>query len=413
MTRAAQLCTRAALADVARGRGRLDLSLVLAREAVQLAERIGRESLAHHPRLQFCQTATALDLFDEARAVAEQGRRIVSAVGGAWSHPQYHLVLAELHLAAGRLDDARSTAEAGLATSADRRAPQAVMPLLALLARLALRCDAPEAAAELLHEADRVAARQGEHGHELAFARAEYWAALDRAVDGFEAVEAMYPSLVAWPLPLVQEPLVAMRLLDLARRARRPEEAWSVVTAVKAVAARNPRSRSLNGVAAHVDALHRGDTAALRQAVHLLRGTPRPLVLAAALEDLALAERDDGRHEPAARLLAEAEELHRHAASARDRERVAALRQGLTGSPAGGTADSTAWDSLTPSELRVVRFVAQGLTNREVAQRLSVSRHTVDSHLRHTFTKLGVGNRVELTRIFLAREGAISNGAVT
>ncbi|MGQ4452730.1 helix-turn-helix transcriptional regulator, partial [Streptomyces griseus] len=62
------------------------------------------------------------------------------------------------------------------------------------------------------------------------------------------------------------------------------------------------------------------------------------------------------------------------------------------------------WDQLTPSELRVVRLVAQGLTNREVAEKLFLSPHTVDSHLRHSFTKLGVTSRVELTRQVLTHE---------
>lgn len=57
---------------------------------------------------------------------------------------------------------------------------------------------------------------------------------------------------------------------------------------------------------------------------------------------------------------------------------------------------------MTDSELRVVRLVAQGLTNREAASRLFLSPHTVDSHLRHSFTKLGVNRRVELTRHVLA-----------
>ncbi|MFI9340646.1 ATP-binding protein [Streptomyces sp. NPDC052773] len=68
--------------------------------------------------------------------------------------------------------------------------------------------------------------------------------------------------------------------------------------------------------------------------------------------------------------------------------------------PVDGTAGD--WDSLTPSEVRVVRLVAEGLTNRETAQRLAVSAHTVDSHLRRAFAKLGVSRRVELARYVLA-----------
>ena len=53
---------------------------------------------------------------------------------------------------------------------------------------------------------------------------------------------------------------------------------------------------------------------------------------------------------------------------------------------------------MTDSELAVARLVAQGLSNRQVAERLFVSPHTVSSHLRHVFAKLGVNSRVELTR---------------
>ena len=47
----------------------------------------------------------------------------------------------------------------------------------------------------------------------------------------------------------------------------------------------------------------------------------------------------------------------------------------------------------------MVRLVADGLTNREVAERLYVSPHTVNGHLRHAFEKLGITSRVALTRI--------------
>ena len=55
------------------------------------------------------------------------------------------------------------------------------------------------------------------------------------------------------------------------------------------------------------------------------------------------------------------------------------------------------WPSLTPSELRIAGFVAKGLINKDIAQRLFVSPHTVDAHLKHVYTKLGIHSRVELT----------------
>ena len=57
------------------------------------------------------------------------------------------------------------------------------------------------------------------------------------------------------------------------------------------------------------------------------------------------------------------------------------------------------WAALTDSEGAVARLVAEGLTNREVAAKLFVSRHTVSGHLRSLFIKLAINSRVELTRL--------------
>ena len=53
-------------------------------------------------------------------------------------------------------------------------------------------------------------------------------------------------------------------------------------------------------------------------------------------------------------------------------------------------------DLLTPREHDVVRCVAEGLSNREVARRLKISEHTVKNYLLHVFDKLGVSSRVEV-----------------
>jgi DNA-binding CsgD family transcriptional regulator len=54
-------------------------------------------------------------------------------------------------------------------------------------------------------------------------------------------------------------------------------------------------------------------------------------------------------------------------------------------------------ESLTPSERRVADLAAQGLTTRQVAQALFVTPKTVEYHLRHTYQKLDIGSRTELT----------------
>jgi DNA-binding CsgD family transcriptional regulator len=54
---------------------------------------------------------------------------------------------------------------------------------------------------------------------------------------------------------------------------------------------------------------------------------------------------------------------------------------------------------MTKSELAVAQLVVNGLTNREIADRLFVSPHTVNTHLRNVFAKLEVNSRVDLTRL--------------
>jgi predicted ATPase/class 3 adenylate cyclase/DNA-binding CsgD family transcriptional regulator len=57
---------------------------------------------------------------------------------------------------------------------------------------------------------------------------------------------------------------------------------------------------------------------------------------------------------------------------------------------------STGWASLTPTELKVVTLVAEGLTNPEIGERLFIGRGTVKTHVAHVFTKLGLRTRAEL-----------------
>jgi DNA-binding CsgD family transcriptional regulator len=60
---------------------------------------------------------------------------------------------------------------------------------------------------------------------------------------------------------------------------------------------------------------------------------------------------------------------------------------------------------LTDSELKVVRLIAAGRTNREAGEQLFVSPHTVSSHLRRAFAKLDVSSRVELSRLAADHDG--------
>ena len=57
--------------------------------------------------------------------------------------------------------------------------------------------------------------------------------------------------------------------------------------------------------------------------------------------------------------------------------------------------------ALTPREADVATLVVEGLTDREIAQRLILSRHTVSQHARSIYRKLDVGSRVALTRALI------------
>ena len=66
---------------------------------------------------------------------------------------------------------------------------------------------------------------------------------------------------------------------------------------------------------------------------------------------------------------------------------------------------SFGWESLTEAELRVVSLTAEGLTNREIAEQLFVTKRTVATHLEHVFQKLGFSTRVMVAAEAVRRIG--------
>ena len=56
------------------------------------------------------------------------------------------------------------------------------------------------------------------------------------------------------------------------------------------------------------------------------------------------------------------------------------------------------WGSLTPTENKVVSLVAEGLGNKDIAERMFISPRTVQTHLTHVYAKLGLESRIQLVQ---------------
>jgi len=135
----------------------------------------------------------------------------------------------------------------------------------------------------------------------------------------------------------------------------------------------------------------------LDQAVTQLRATHALLELAHALVDLGAALRRAARRSDSRAPLNEGLQLSVRCGALplaeHAREEIRATGARPRSEPTGGV------DALTPSELRVARMAAGGLTNPEIAQALFVTSKTVEYHLRHVFQKLDVSSRRQLRSI--------------
>jgi len=71
--------------------------------------------------------------------------------------------------------------------------------------------------------------------------------------------------------------------------------------------------------------------------------------------------------------------------------------------------ESSGRDVLTRREMEVIRAVAEGMTNRNIASHLKLSEHTVKNYLFRVFDKLGVSNRSELLMLSLSLDRSKEN----
>ena len=134
--------------------------------------------------------------------------------------------------------------------------------------------------------------------------------------------------------------------------------------------------------------------AGLGRAAELLAASPARLVHARALADLGAAQRRANRRAEARETLRSALDMARRCGAAAMAERVHGELLATGARPRRIYLRGV--DSLTASERRVAAMASEGLSNPEIAQALFVTRKTVETHLGHVYTKLGIGSRGEL-----------------
>ncbi|WIY03302.1 LuxR C-terminal-related transcriptional regulator [Amycolatopsis mongoliensis] len=132
---------------------------------------------------------------------------------------------------------------------------------------------------------------------------------------------------------------------------------------------------------------------ALNKAITTLRSSPARLQLATALTELGTLHARHGQSEKAIETLRQAVELSEHCGARplarRAAEELRSARRALT--PAKDNEHG-----LTRQENRIAVMAAQGLTNREIATALHLTRRTVELHLSGAYRKLGIPGRAEL-----------------
>ena len=134
--------------------------------------------------------------------------------------------------------------------------------------------------------------------------------------------------------------------------------------------------------------------ALLGESVEVLAPTRARLEYARSLVELGAAIRRGGRRAEAREPLASGMELAHGCGAAALVERAREELRAAGSRPR--RIMRTGVDALTPSELRVARMAARGMTNREIAQDLFVTMRTIEVHLTHAYQKLEISSRTEL-----------------
>jgi DNA-binding CsgD family transcriptional regulator len=384
-------------------RGYFETALASLDAALRSAE-AGEDPRQWLARAFRCGILAVMDRFGEALAAATEGIR--SAQQGRQGRALQLLEASRARqlLQLGNLADAAAALE-GRFSPDDAHLVLSVLDAdgVVVLGRIAVHT-ADQRQTELTSAIARVMLRSGVPGIE----RHAAWLLAVQAQAARDPAQAR-----RWLTALGEEerlslfPLFPLDPADDAQLVRIALDTGDRELAESATAGAERRAEISPGVAAflasavHARGLLTENPGLLAQAVTILQAGQRRLALASALEDLAMAEIRAGRGDQAVAALDRALVIYAACGARWDLARVRRRlrRLGIQRRLPAERRPTVGWAALTEAELAVVRLVADGLTNREVAERLYVSPHTVNGHLRHAFEKLSINSRVALTRI--------------
>jgi DNA-binding CsgD family transcriptional regulator len=353
---------------------------------------------------------TVVGRLDEAAARVADGTEQARREGNAMALDLWATIDEMVHLAAGRLSAARAAAES-LPPPAQTGAGELDMMRMLILAEVAARTDDRNLLQQMVNDARDAYSigssmvRRGT-AHVLALAAWQY----DDVHDAMRWLGDDIPLFESplWPQVLDQVLLsarVASAAGDAGLRAR-------VLQATDLLERERPAIPLFTGVAGYARGILERDAQALVAAADMLESSSRPLLYAAAAEDaggeLARTDHPDTALD---QLNAAFDTYLQHEALADARRVGRQLRHlGVQRRIVSHPRAKTGWDSLTDAELKVVNLIAQGATNRSVAQQLHVTPHTVKAHLHNAFAKLGINSREQLTQLMRGFEQPTNEG---